>query len=105
MRIVFAIILLLHGLIHVLGAIKAFGTTSIPQFSRPISKTEGVFWIVCMLSLLTTLVLYLLKNELWPTIAIAGAIFSQLLISLNWKDAKYGTLVNLLIMGISISSL
>lgn len=105
MRIVFAIILFFHALIHLLGVIKAFGPASIPQFSRHISKPEGTLWMLCMLLLIITFVLYLRKNDLWPTLAIAGAIFSQLLISLNWKDAKYGTLINLLIMGMSISSL
>lgn len=105
MRIVFAIILFLHALIHLMGVIKAFGSGNIPQLSRHISKPEGVLWMLCMLLLVTTFVLYLRENDLWPTLAIAGAILSQLLISLNWKDAKFGTFPNLLIVGISISSL
>lgn len=105
MRIVFAIILFFHALIHLLGVVKAFGHTSIPQFSRQISKPEGVFWMLCMLVLITTFVLYLRRNDLWPILAIAGALLSQFLISLNWKDAKFGTLANLLIVGISILSL
>lgn len=105
MRIGFAFLLIIHGLIHLIGVFKAFGSASIPQFSRHISKPEGILWIICMLLLITTFVLYLRRNDLWPTLAIAGSILSQLLISFNWKDAKYGTIANLIIAGIGLLSL
>lgn len=74
----------------------------VPQLSRDISKTEGAFWFLDAVLLLLSLVFLVLKKDLWPILAIAGALLSQFLISLNWSDAKYGTIVNLLIMAVSI---
>lgn len=102
MRILFAIVLGLHAFIHFLGTAKAFRPQLASQLSRDISKTEGIFWFLDAILLLLSLVFLLLKKDLWPFLAIAGALLSQFLISLNWSDAKYGTLVNLLIMAVSL---
>lgn len=105
MKIIFAILLGLHALLHFLGPLKAFKPQLVPQLSRNISAVEGILWLLDGLLLLLALFLFIFKKELWPVIAITGALLSQLLISLNWNDAKYGTLINILIMAVSIPAL
>ncbi|MGB7785061.1 MAG: DUF6544 family protein [Salinimicrobium sp.] len=76
-----------------------------PQLSRDIAGFEGTVWLLDALLLLLAMLLYLLRQEFWPVAAVTGALLSQLLISLSWSDAKYGTLLNLFILAVSIPAL
>jgi hypothetical protein len=46
MAIAFAVLLVVHGLIHLLGAAKAFGRADLPQLTQPISPAAGALWLV-----------------------------------------------------------
>ncbi len=105
MRIFIAILLLIHAAIHLIGLVKSINPEAIPQLTRNISKTEGYFWLLTSLLLLLAFFLLVLKKDFWPVLAITGIIFSQFLISLNWDDARFGTLANLLILAVALSSL
>ncbi len=35
-----------HGLIHPMGFLKAFGYADLPELSQPISRAWGVGWLV-----------------------------------------------------------
>jgi len=52
MRIVLAVLLVTHGLIHLMGLLKAFRFAELPQLTIPISKPLGVVWLVATLALL-----------------------------------------------------
>ncbi len=105
MKIAFSILILLHGFIHLIGVVKAVNPGAIPQLNRNISKTEGVIWLLTTLLLLLAFLLLILKKDWWPTIAVTGVILSQFLISLNWEDARWGTIPNLLILAVAMSAL
>lgn len=105
MKIVFAVIFLIHGLLHLLGVIQALKPESLPQFSGKISSTEGILWLLTSLIFLAAFIFYLTKKEWWPIAAIIGVVLSQTLIFFNWQDAKYGTLLNLLILAIALPTL
>lgn len=49
-------------------------------------------------------ILFLLKKESWPYFAIIAAIISQILIFTVWKDAKFGTIANVIILLASIAA-
>lgn len=104
MKFLFALLLLLHSLIHLLGFVKAFKPEYISQISKNISKPEGGIWALACVLLLAGFVLYLQKNDLWPAIVIGGVILSQVLINLHWDDARFGTLANLIILGVALSA-
>ncbi|MFD2518936.1 DUF6920 family protein [Salinimicrobium flavum] len=104
MKVVFGIILLLHGSIHLLGLIKAFRPQSIPQLTRNIQIPEGLLWLVAFLLLFAAAILYFLKKDGWEPVAIIGVILSQLLVTINWEEAKFGTLLNLLILAVALSA-
>lgn len=105
MRIFIALLVLLHATIHLIGLVKALNPEAIPQLTRNISKTEGYFWLLTSLLLLLAFFLMAFKKDWWPAIAITGVVLSQFLISLNWEDARFGTLANLLILAVALSSL
>jgi hypothetical protein len=48
--------------------------------------------------------LFLLKNESWPYIAVVAVAISQILIITVWKDAKFGSILNIVILFVAIAS-
>lgn len=102
MKIVFVILLSIHGLLHLMGFLKAFGFAEIPQLSQSFSKPEGLLWLAVALAFLFVGVLFLMKNNLWFWVAIAAVLFSQVLIVINWQDAKFGTIANLIVLVVAI---
>lgn len=105
MKIFISLLLLLHAILHLMGLVKAFYDDFLPTLSRSISKSEGFLWLVCAVLLFTADVYFLMNNTYWPVLAIIGALLSQFLITLNWQDAKYGTILNLLILAVSFPAL
>jgi hypothetical protein len=101
-KYIFAFVILLHGLIHCMGFAKAFGYGNITQLSKGISKPLGLFWLLTALLFTAAVVLFLLKRESWPMMIIITAIVSQILIITVWKDAKFGTIANIIALLIAI---
>jgi hypothetical protein len=102
MKYIFTFILLIHGFIHVMGFAKAFGYGNITNITKEISKPLGMLWLTAAILILAVSVLYLLKKESWPMIGIAAAIISQVLIITVWKDAKFGTAANVMVLLVAI---
>jgi len=101
-RIIFIIIIGLHGLIHLMGFVKAFNFVEIKELTLPISKPLGLIWFSTFLLFIAALIQYLIKNELWWLTAITGLLISQVLIIIFWQDAKFGTIPNVIILLVSI---
>ncbi len=97
MRIAFAVLLALHGLIHLIGPAKAFGWGNISQLRQPISPTAGVIWLLAATLLIGSAVTVLIGARWWWYLALPGVLISQLLIVQAWSDAKAGTLANIII--------
>ncbi len=98
MRTGFSILLIIHGLIHLLGLIKAFNIASVQQIRHPVSRPRGYFWGLTSVLFILAAVLCLLKNDIWWIVAAFAVISSQLLISQNWSDARAGTIPNIIII-------
>lgn len=105
MRILFLIILILHGALHLVGFYRAYAKIDVVNLSRYISKPYGALWMLSGILFLFAAVLILLKIAWWPYFAIAAVILSQALIILFWKQAKYGSLFNIVIIFWGISAL
>lgn len=104
MKIIFLIIVLLHGLIHLLGFVKGFELKEVKELTLPISKPLAVVWLTATILFLTYGVLSLLNSKYAWLIGIIAVILSQALIILFWKDAKFGTIPNIIILAVSIVS-
>lgn len=102
MRTIFGFLLLIHGFIHLMGFIKAFELADISVLSHGISKPTGMLWLLTTLLFLVTTSLFFLKKDLWPILALVSVLVSQFLIVMYWKDAKFGTIANIIILLVSI---
>jgi hypothetical protein len=98
MTAVFAIILVLHGLIHLLGFAKAFGLADLPQLGQPISPTLGAFWLLAALLLLGAAVALFVWPRSWSALGALAVVISMVVIVPSWADAKFGAAVNLLVL-------
>jgi hypothetical protein len=101
MRIIFAVIIILHGLVHLLGWVKGFGLKDVKELSMPISKTMGIMWLIAAVLILMYVVLFLINARYAWLIGGFVAVFSQILIMFFWKDARFGSIPNLLIVLVS----
>lgn len=102
-RYFFMALLLLHGAIHVLGFIKAFGLAEVDQLSLSIGRTAGVLWLLCTVFFFSSVMLYLTAHTFWMEFTLLTIIISQVLIIVFWQDAKIGTLANVLVLLFLIS--
>ncbi len=96
--------MLLHGIIHVMGFLNAFEINWIDQslfsirYSDFSQKLLGVLWLATALFFLVTFVMYLQESSRWWLFSLIAIVLSQILIFLFWKDARYGTLANLILL-------
>jgi hypothetical protein len=97
MRIAFAILIGIHGLIHLLGPTKAFGWADVHQLRTPISALAGVCWLLAAILLIGAFIGFALGAPRWWWLALPGVVLSQVLITQSWSDAKFGTIANLVI--------
>lgn len=105
MKVIFLILVLLHGLIHVLGFVKAFEFKEIKELTLPISKPIGIVWLITtILFLIYGILHYINSNQIW-FIGLIAIIVSQVLVIYFWKDAKFGTIPNLVILLVALMNL
>jgi len=98
MKIFLAVILLMHGLIHLMGFVKGFGLADIKELTLPISKSSGFLWLLTTVLFLVTLLLFLLKRDNWWMVGSLAVVMSQILIFTAWHDARFGTLANVIVL-------
>lgn len=100
----FAFVLFIHGLIHFMGFAKAYNYGNITQIAKDISKPNGLLWFLVAILFVAATILFLVKKESWPYIAVVAAIISQILIINVWKDAKFGTIANVMVLLVAIAA-
>lgn len=105
MKYVFTLILFFHGVIHLLGFIKAFNIAPIQLLTAHISKTSGVFWLFATVLFVISGIAYFAKFQWWSILAILAVIISTILTTLVWKDAKFAIIPNLIILVVASFSL
>lgn len=103
MRYVFTILLGLHGLIHLMGFVSAFFSTTIEKQVLGISKPIGALWLVTFILFIISAAQFL-GNKKWFYVAFLAVLISQILIIVAWKDAKFGTIANIIIVLVSMSA-
>jgi hypothetical protein len=98
MKAFFLIIMILHGLIHLMGFTKAFNYAEIKALTQPITTTSGVFWLFTSVLFILSSILWILDQRSWWIFAAVAILLSQVLILMYWKDAKAGTIANILLI-------
>ena len=105
MRWLLILLLTIHGLIHLLGFPVAWGgqiegltgDMVIPLAGGAL-RALGLAWLLACLALLAAGLGLAQRREWWRPVALLGAVMSQLLVVLWWRDARAGTLANLIIL-------
>ncbi len=100
LKTIICLLLLFHGLIHLMGFAKAFEFAELEQLKQPISKVQGLLWLTVTILFLTTLAVYLFRKDWWWMIALVAVLISQIVIFFSWQDAKFGTIANLMMLGV-----
>ena len=96
MKTAIAIFMTLHGLIHLLGFLKAYQFANIEELKLPISKTAGIFWLISFILIISAVNLYLAENSLYLGLGFSAILISQVMIIGAWDDAKFGTIPNII---------
>ena len=81
-----------------MGFVHAFGIFKIEALVNEISKPLGILWLFTASLFLTAALFAWWHKENWSLVAIVAAFISQYLIITVWSEAKFGTLVNIIIL-------
>jgi hypothetical protein len=94
----FAFVLVVHGVIHLPGAAKAFEWAELPQLAHPISRPLGGLWLAASALFIIAGGLLLASHRSWWAIASAALVVSVVVIVSSWADARAGMLVNAVVL-------
>ncbi|MEO7125150.1 MAG: DUF6544 family protein [Nakamurella sp.] len=97
-RWVVGLVVVVHGLIHLLGASKGLGWAEVTQLAGPISTGLGTVWLVAAVSTVGSGALLLAHVRWWWVIGAFAVVGSQVAIATAWTDAKVGTIVNVILL-------
>ncbi|MDQ8201834.1 hypothetical protein [Pelagicoccus sp. SDUM812003] len=92
------IILVIHGTIHLLGFVKAFEYAELKELNLPVTKKQGLVWLLTFVIFLLSATLLVLNLEIWKLSALFAALLSQIVILTSWADAKFGSIINVLVV-------
>lgn len=92
------ILLIVHGAIHLAGFAKSVRPERIPAIKKTVGKITGLYWLATCILFFISSMLLLLKTDSWLITTTAGILLSQFLIITHWSDAKYGTLLNFILL-------
>lgn len=102
-RFIFVFVMFIHGLLHLIGLSKSYhsGNGGILRLFKGLS----VLWLFASLFFMIAILLFLLKDSSFVYVVMVAIVFSQVLIFLNWEEAKFGTIVNILILAAIFSDI
>ncbi|MBK8080353.1 MAG: hypothetical protein IPK25_08765 [Saprospiraceae bacterium] len=80
MKIVYFIIVLLHGLIHFMGFVKGFGIKEVKELTLPISKTAGLFWLIAAVLFIVYGILHITHPKYGWIVGLLAVVVSQILV-------------------------
>ena len=91
-------LLTLHGLIHLMGFVKAFGYAELPQLTQPISRAWGGLWLLAGGLVGATAVMLALGTRTYWIVGALALLVSQVLVMTAWRDAWAGTAANVVLL-------
>ncbi len=104
MKIAYILIVVAHGLIHLIGFLKSQGMMDPKELSMSISRGWGFLWLAAFLSIILYAGSCVVQPKWSWAFGFIGLVISQYLIFHYWQDAKFGSLPNLLILLVSLCS-
>jgi hypothetical protein len=98
MRIAFTVLLTVHAIIHLIGFLKAFGIAKFSSLTLSISKPLGIAWLISALAFLGATAAFIVAPRLFWLFGAIAIVVSQIVIASSFSDAKFGTLINIVIL-------
>jgi len=91
-------IVLVHGLVHLMGAAKGFGWIDVSALKEPIGTAAAFAWLVAAILVVCSAALLAFGVRWWWIIGAVGAVASQAVIVTSWRDAKAGSIANAILL-------
>jgi hypothetical protein len=113
LRIVVALVLIGHGLIHVMGFVLFLRlgepgdlrySGALPEPGTLAGTAAGILWLAAAGVFLASAVLLLAARPLWRHLTLAGAIISVPLVVLNLHMAGAGFIVDAVLLALSVAA-
>lgn len=86
-------LLMLHGAIHLAGFF-----TPVAGRVMAMDRAPGIYWAACSALFGLTALLLILHEKYWVWVALLAVVSSQVLIALAWEQARFGTILNAMIV-------
>ena len=91
-------VVVLHGLVHLLGAVAAFAWADVPALAGVAGPADGALWLAAGAAMVFTGVVLLLGWRSWWLAGAAAVLFSQVAVLTDWTEARAGTVANALLL-------
>lgn len=91
-------LIVVHGLLHLLGAAKGYRLAALPQLTQQVSTGAAVAWLAAAVLMLAAAVTLMLAPHCWWIVGAIAVSISQGVILTAWLDARFGTIANLVIL-------
>ena len=91
LRRVVGAVVVLHGLLHLLGAAKGLGWSTVSSLSQPIGWVTGGIWLVVAILVVLAGLLLAVAAPWWWVVCGVAAVASQAVITTSWTDARAGS--------------
>ena len=100
MTAAFAVFLVGHGLLHLIGVAKGFRLAALPQLTQPITPAAPAsLWLAAALLLVASAgAIFLWPRWWWVLAAWPQPVVSIVVIVPSWADAKFGAAANLVVV-------
>jgi hypothetical protein len=92
------VVVVAHGLIHLLGAAKGLGWAEVAALTDPVSHVMGLAWLGAALLVVAAGVLLAARATWWWMVGAVSVVVSQVAIVTSWGDAKAGTVANVVLL-------
>lgn len=102
MKNIVSAIAIIHGLIHLLGFVKGFNLKHIENLTLPVSKPVAVLWLSAFILYISFGFACIYNYKFGWILGVFAVIVSQILIIMFWKDARFGSIPNLIILLFSV---
>lgn len=86
-------LLILHGAFHLAGFF-----TPVAGRVMAMDRAPGIYWAACSALFGLTSLLLALHEKHWAWVALLAALSSQVLIASAWEQARFGTMLNVVIV-------
>jgi hypothetical protein len=105
MHLIAAMLLVLHGVAHLVGFRAAFWPAYAPpvaQRPHPYRKIDGLMWLGLSLAFVGTAALLIARQESWTTLLLLSSSGSLVMCVLAWPEARIGLVIDVVLLVLAL---